>query len=1127
MNTHANRRALPAPGFTRSRRTTFVAGVLALAGSLSAQTTFYWDGNGATTGAGTNAQNNGTWGGASASAFWGTVANGTGATTAATITSADTVVFTAYDGTPANNPTDVYTVTLGAAQSVAGIVIGTASATGNDGRLTLNGNATNTLTIGAGGVTLAGSSFDPTFNASIVLGADQTWTVNNAHVWAINSTVAGNATAGNTRTWTLGFVGAFTNTYTGVISDGSGGGKLALTVNNSGGGTQAITGTANTYTGKTTISRGLVTVARLANAGTASSLGAATGSDGIIDIGSGANSATLQYNGSSASSTNRVINMAGTTGGVTLTNNSSTANTAGYTGGVTNAGGGNKTLTLNGSNTGNNTVGAISDAADLSKTALTKSGTGTWVLTGDNTFTGGLSLTGGSLTFSGAANHFDGAITVNSATGLLTFNGSNNFTKGMTVTSGTVIFGAAGSLGQDVTGNNIVVNGGNLQFNADTGFTNSNRSITINSGGIGIGVGGVLPTFIDNTVNGVVLGLNLVGDAGITALSGQSFLGSFTGGTFTGATLAAGTGNTYRIGGGGGAIVIQNSVLTGANNLLVGSTGGGTVTLANANTYTGTTTVQNGTLNVGKINSVVGGTSSSSLGAAPTNATTGTIALGSGANNVALNYTGSGETTDRILNLAGTTGTVTLANSGTGAVNYSSAITVTGAGSKTLALGNTTDSVGGSVGGVVDNSGTNKTSVTKQGLTNSTWTLTGTTGVTGANTYTGTTTITGGVLSVTGAAADPLANSYLNLNGADSTHFAVLQSSGTIARTLSGTAAASNLNWGANGGFAAKGGTLTVTLNGGAGLTWQSASFMGAGAAPIVFGSSTADSQVVFTNDINLNTIDAFNRVFHVEKGVGGDSAKLTGVISPGTGPTGLIKTGLGTLILAGNNTYTGTTLVNAGKLLINGDQSAATGAMTVSSGATVGGSGIVGAATTVNSGAVLRPGATETGAGVLTFNNSVTLAAGSSVVLQVNGAGVRGTDYSGINVYGSQFGQATIGVSSLFINIGSTLAGGTVLDLFNSFDTDFASTFVSVSTAFNSVTLTGIYNGTLTRNGLTGSDAAFTGTIGGQQFSLNDFLGDLTVTGGSAVPEPASAAMLAGGLALAGALAARRRRAV
>ncbi len=53
-------------------------------------------------------------------------------------------------------------------------------------------------------------------------------------------------------------------------------------------------------------------------------------------------------------------------------------------------------------------------------------------------------------------------------------------------------------------------------------------------------------------------------------------------------------------------------------------------------------------------------------------------------------------------------------------------------------------------------------------------------------------------------------------------------------------------------------------------------------------------------------------------------------------------------LSLSGNNTYSGATTVSAGKLVINGNQSAATGVVTVAAGAALGGSGTVGGATTI-----------------------------------------------------------------------------------------------------------------------------------------------------------------------------------
>ncbi|MET0261480.1 MAG: autotransporter-associated beta strand repeat-containing protein, partial [Rariglobus sp.] len=839
-----------------------------------AQTTYYWDGNGAATGSGA-ATLAGNWGGASASAFWGTSATGTSATAATAITNLDTVVFSANDASgTTNNFNAGYTVTLGAAQSVYGIVINGASVgSGNTGgTLTLAGTGSPGLTIGAGGLTINGSNGDPVLAATlgtITLGADQTWNVYNAHKYSVAAAVAGNAGAGATRLWTLGYLTPYTNDYSGVISNGSGGGELAITLNNTNGvatgaGVHNISGAANTYTGKTTISRGILQISSLKNVnGGASSLGAVTTvANGTIDIGSGANAGSLYYNGTAASSSDRVINLAGTTGGATISSVSGTAaNTLTLTSNFT-ATTGNKTLTLQGANTGANTIsGIIGDPDGASKVSLVKSEGGRWVLGGANTYTGGT-----------------------------------------TINAGTLSISSTGTLGQNVTGNNVTIAGGNLLLAAGTNI-GSNQSITITSAGGGIGVAYTpvsFPTLIDNSGStGGVFGLNYSGTGGIGSVSGIDalftsssywFLGSFVGGsgTYTGSSLTAGNGANYRLGGGGGVLTMQNNVLTGANNLIVGSTGGGTVIMSGANTYAGKTTLQNGTLSVSSVNRVSGGSASSSLGA-PVTLSDGTINIGSGSNAVVFNYTGAGETSDRVLNFTGTNGSVTFTNTGTGNLHFTGGSTFTGAGAKAFVLGTNADSFGGTLGPILDNGGV--TTVTKNGLTNSTWTLNG------ANTYTGTTQINGGVLSSSGVLA-----SSARINLAGSSNFAVLQGQGTITRQL-GTGA-SRLDWAANGGFAAKGGKLTLTLTSNAGvaggaLTWGAGNFMGTGVTPMVFGSSTADNQVELTNNFNLgdNVSANFNRFIHVEKGQGGDSALLSGVISVGGGTSslnGITKSGTG-----------------------------------------------------------------------------------------------------------------------------------------------------------------------------------------------------------------------------------------
>jgi autotransporter-associated beta strand protein len=1061
--------------------------------------TLYWDTNTTTAGFQTTSST-GTW---NTSAFWTTDVTGT--TGHGAYVADSDVVLTAGILSVSNTMSFTSSVSANSINIQAG-------------RWTFNGTGSPSLTIGAGGLSLAaagggnlassvggGTSFSNT--VSLVLGASQTWT-NNAfnatNQIAVAGTVAGSALTGNTNTLTLsGNSSGSGFQLNGVVSNGTGGGAQAIIVNNqasipsgSSSSNYQLSNAANTYSGQTQIQRGALQVTVLANAGANSSLGTGA-ANSVIDLGAtgAANNAALIYNGSAASSTNRVINLAGNGGTLTINSTSSNAaNTLTLTSDLTVAEG-SKTLALGGSNTGDNTfAGKIVDPATSGVLSVAKNDAGTWVLGANNTFTGTLTVSGGVLKVNGTNT-----------------NGNVSLTGGATLA-----MGASATLG---TGN-ISINGGNLLLGADTNI-GAGQAITIGASGGGIGVTydpTFFPTVTDNSgTTGGVFGIGYTGTGGIGSFAGVNalftsnsywFLGAFTGttGTYTGTSLTAGNGGNYRLGGGGGTLTIQNNILTGANNLIVGGTGGGTVTLSNANTFTGTTTVQNGTLNVSSLNSVTGGTASSSLGA-PTTLSNGTITLGSGTNAVALNYTGAGETTDRVLNFAGTTGSVTLGNSGTGAINYTSAPVFSGNGAKTLFLGNATDAFGGSIGAITNSSAV--TSLTKQGLTNSTWILAGGAG----NTYTGTTLVSGGVIQT--AAVSDLATTYVNLNGAGATQYAVWQTNGTIARTLSTTANTSNLNWAANSGFAARGGSLVLNFNSGAQLSWGANGFMGSGVTPMVFGSSTADNQVELKNSFTLgdNVSSGFNRVIHVEKGTGGDSALISGVISVGGGTSslnGFVKSGTGTLILSGNNTYTGTTTFSnatSGTLLINGNQTAATGAVTVSTGNTLGGAGIIGGATTVNAGAFLTPGAVENGTGVLTFNNG--LAMNGTATLQVLSAGVRGTAYDAIDIAAGAF----TGNGALVINFASLLGDAVSLDLFG------GATLTALPT-FSSVTATGLYSGAFSPGG-----GVYTLVSGGQTLTLDMTTGDLLVTGASAVPEPAVYGALAGGLALAGALCTRRRR--
>jgi autotransporter-associated beta strand protein len=95
-------------------------------------------------------------------------------------------------------------------------------------------------------------------------------------------------------------------------------------------------------------------------------------------------------------------------------------------------------------------------------------------------------------------------------------------------------------------------------------------------------------------------------------------------------------------------------------------------------------------------------------------------------------------------------------------------------------------------------------------------------------------------------------------------------------------------------------------------------------------------------------------------------------------GTNGMSKAGTGTLTLSGNNTYTGATVITAGTLLVNGDQSAATGAVSVAANATLGGNGTVGGATTFTGASIHAPGSAAGMTGTQTFSGTVAYGTGT-----------------------------------------------------------------------------------------------------------------------------------------------------
>jgi len=138
-----------------------------------------------------------------------------------------------------------------------------------------------------------------------------------------------------------------------------------------------------------------------------------------------------------------------------------------------------------------------------------------------------------------------------------------------------------------------------------------------------------------------------------------------------------------------------------------------------------------------------------------------------------------------------------------------------------------------------------------------------------------------------------------------------------------------------------------------------------------------------------------------------------------------------GSVTLTSANTYSGGTTVSGGTLFVNNTSGSGTGtgAVIVQSGATLGGTGIVGGAVTLQSGGNLSPGTTT---GILTINGNLGLNGGSTSSFDVNGSTLAADSVvvGASVIYGGTLNIATAGTFSagqqfvLFSGAGATNAG-------------------------------------------------------------------------------------------------------
>jgi len=254
----------------------------------------------------------------------------------------------------------------------------------------------------------------------------------------------------------------------------------------------------------------------------------------------------------------------------------------------------------------------------------------------------------------------------------------------------------------------------------------------------------------------------------------------------------------------------------------------------------------------------------------------------------------------------------------------------------------------------------------------------------GRQTLTGTTefnivTVAGGVLEMSGASS--LAGTSIELTGG-----ILGLGTGDLNRTIGTTTDSDQVSFSGDGsGFAAYGADRTVTLNGNDGLVWGSGGFTPG--SNLALGHASATHRLVLTNAISLaNT----SRTLTVGDGAAVVDAELSGAISSSGSGGALIKAGAGTLLLSGDNSYSGGTTVSGGTVLVSGVNGTGSGAVSVAADATLGGTGLITTASgvTIAAGGALLGGDGRHATGTLSLSGDLTLAEGALLRLTLGAGG-------------------------------------------------------------------------------------------------------------------------------------------
>jgi autotransporter-associated beta strand protein len=402
----------------------------------------------------------------------------------------------------------------------------------------------------------------------------------------------------------------------GIISGTAGANGLILLGGSSALNTFNVTG-VNTYTGTTKIQVTTVVVNSLANAGTASALGAS----GDIFLGGASSQAALVFSGLSGNSTTDRFLRGDTSGNYTLTNNDTNNFAVSFTNTGTFISGGSAvaTLTLGGTSTGANTLSEAIGDRGAGAVSISKTGTGTWILNGANTYSGSTALASSGSTLVGIGAHAFGN------TSGITMVGSTTLSlRGDVDTSFTQSTGGAAYL--------IVTSASGITFNADQATVAGTAVKTMSIGNISTTSTAATYQLNFTGANNTSLSVGAITGSSSSAVSTVTLSNSISGGggltiaSFISANSSGGMTLAFTS---NGNTTVTGAITPSSTALAVTKSGTGVLTLAGANTYAGTTAINAGTL-VAANTSAFGSSSAVTLGSSSTTLSIGAVTASSG-----------------------------------------------------------------------------------------------------------------------------------------------------------------------------------------------------------------------------------------------------------------------------------------------------------------------------------------------------------------------------------------------------------------------------------------------------------------------------------------------------------------